>query len=829
MENSEVSSSALANSYITEFNEQFERSRRNKGPIDISLHRSLTLMISVPNADCYNPVTVPIVQFYINLHKLLSTSGLDEDTIWTCCSILQHASKNVESKNAIISKFRFFPLLSKILPKLNGKEKAEKLLKIMQTLSYGIIITWEEPYLSELVKTLLAFIYSEDDDLAQHSLSVLVNICHRNFPVVCTLMRVVNISELCQKTKKYGVLASKLILILQINDLAVQKDDVECLIKKCFIDFETAIKKSDVSLLQHIIHFVQEINELEEYRAIIVEFPGFEKDFENIIQVIENTCFKTSNDVCNENGIQYQEELFLSLTLEFLTLVLEISLHLMHAKQFVISSDTLHKIFELCQKWCDTPMPGTKALLLMKSLVELVNDEVLSTMLEKFENLPKIIASTENNENSSEYATALQKLLISLLKRKNVESILFSLITDSYFNKILSPILSGKRNENFSMCSAADLSKYLYCFLILIEFSKIAESTWKRKVNDFFQLHQMKYILAKGILSENPDVTKLLFEISKTDSFPVDEVAKLVSELNKSSSNKNILKASFNSTNFDAFFERNRLILSKDCEHKLNITLEKFSNRRLEYENTATSELIELYTYKNNMIESKVFNLEKNLGDANQIITDLNHEISLQTAQLSKYTNINYQMNLKQERLVSENKDLKKQRDIFKDTADDLGKKFKEKSESLKRHMKAHDVRYAEKVNEINKMQKELNNLENERDSFAQKIKTLTTESETYVSKIDSLKKSISLLEAKCEQNETNIMEKDKNITKLNKTIDDLKKSQIMQENIIKSLESQIKEKNENIKQLEAEINEVEDMRKTVMSLMESKKPKRKA
>lgn len=59
--------------------------------------------------------------------------------------------------------------------------------------------------------------------------------------------------------------------------------------------------------------------------------------------------------------------------------------------------------------------------------------------------------------------------------------------------------------------------------------------------------------------------------------------------------------------------------------------------------------------------------------------------------------------------------------------------------------------------------------------------------------------------------------------------MEDLKESLVKSENMVKLMETQIAEKNECIRGYENELSETEEMRKTILSLMESKRPKRKA
>ena len=73
-----------------------------------------------------------------------------------------------------------------------------------------------------------------------------------------------------------------------------------------------------------------------------------------------------------------------------------------------------------------------------------------------------------------------------------------------------------------------------------------------------------------------------------------------------------------------------------------------------------------------------------------------------------------------------------------------------------------------------------------------------------------------------------NIEEKERELAKTQKALEEQKEAKKKSDGVITVLESQLQEKNEQIRSYELELSETEELRKTIMSLMESKKPKRK-
>lgn len=95
-------------------------------------------------------------------------------------------------------------------------------------------------------------------------------------------------------------------------------------------------------------------------------------------------------------------------------------------------------------------------------------------------------------------------------------------------------------------------------------------------------------------------------------------------------------------------------------------------------------------------------------------------------------------------------------------------------------------------------------------------------------SRIDKLKKTIAAFEVDIKEKVRHIEEKERDLAKTQKALEEQKEAKKKSDGVITVLESQLQEKNEQIRNYELELSETEELRKTIMSLMESKKPKRK-
>lgn len=90
------------------------------------------------------------------------------------------------------------------------------------------------------------------------------------------------------------------------------------------------------------------------------------------------------------------------------------------------------------------------------------------------------------------------------------------------------------------------------------------------------------------------------------------------------------------------------------------------------------------------------------------------------------------------------------------------------------------------------------------------------------------MKKSIAAFELDIKEKSRLIEERERELSKTYKLYEEQKEAKKKSDDVISVLEAQIQDKNEQIHNYELELSETEELRKTIMSLMESKKPKRK-
>lgn len=301
--------------------------------------------------------------------------------------------------------------------------------------------------------------------------------------------------------------------------------------------------------------------------------------------------------------------------------------------------------------------------------------------------------------------------------------------------------------------------------------------------------------------------------------------------------------------NINELLKSNQLPLNKDIEERLDALLgviEK-AHQNSEITSIATSQLIEVYSNKINLLKNGEKNFERKLESASEEVIHLSQQVALQKAELEKVHAMNYRLHLNQERLQTECRDLGEQKTNLKSNITNLMKKMSEQLESIKINEKRLEVKSSELV----VMTEKFSDLSKKYEDKTEELDRLKSTSKEYVSRflinfhsssifihpnpplfqvsrIDKLKKSIDVCESDIKEKKRSISEKEKEIAKYSRTVDDLKESLAKSENMVKLMEQQIAEKNECIRGYENELSETEEMRKTILSLMESKRPKRK-
>lgn len=160
-------------------------------------------------------------------------------------------------------------------------EKRIRALKLLQQLTYGIKISWQEAHLPHLISTLSQWvIQSSEEEVIMLALSVLVNLCYKNLPAVYVLMRSVNTKTFLQSVVKtrgqninIRVQCCKLLIILEHANSDILDSYILDVATVTFANIIPTLKNQDSLLLRHIVDFFDDIRQNERFRAVLLKYP----------------------------------------------------------------------------------------------------------------------------------------------------------------------------------------------------------------------------------------------------------------------------------------------------------------------------------------------------------------------------------------------------------------------------------------------------------------------------------------------------------------------------------------------------------------------------
>lgn len=289
---------AQAIGYVREFSSQAAAYHQLKSEESlVHLQRSITLLGTKVPPHCYaaGPGNLELVKFFVDLHALMSALDSDSDALWSCVALLQHCSRNLEARLAIVREYCFVPFLSFLLKRTERPERVQRLMLLLQDLTYGIRIGWEEPYLVTLLEHLVDLVHSVDecdanttdvdDSQAQLALSILVNLCYKNFVVLFLFLRSVNISSFSRRIQNYGLLAYKMLIILSEDVHALEQRELHTFLRTAFAGMEDCLKQWHVPQLRHIVDFLMDAQCHAGLHRAMLSHTHYCEDIERLLNV----------------------------------------------------------------------------------------------------------------------------------------------------------------------------------------------------------------------------------------------------------------------------------------------------------------------------------------------------------------------------------------------------------------------------------------------------------------------------------------------------------------------------------------------------------------
>ncbi|KAH8235939.1 hypothetical protein KR032_011046 [Drosophila birchii] len=844
----------LAIGYVREFCTRaaaFQRQRSEEALIYVQRSVALLGTKVQPHHFAPAPGNLELARFFIDLHALMgaldaegSAGGnqSEGDVLWACVALVQHCSRNLEARRAIVDKFCFVPLLGLLIRRTQRTERVYRLLVLLQDLTYGIHIAWEEPYLAALLEHLVEIVHGldggeggagpgpagavADDSHALLALSVLVNLCYKNFAVLFLFLRSVNISAFCRCIQSYGLLAYKMLIILSEDVHAFEQRELHTFLRTAFAGIEDCLKHSNVAQLRHIVDFLLDSPCHAGLHRAMLSHSHYCEDVERLLNQIEA---RNGMDDSQEESRKHQA-LCLDLVFRLISYILQLSAE----DENVISLDAITpRLHEIVSEWLSSELCGVAAIDLLATMMRLGKQATVAKLIARDpSHVVNLVASAERLETKPAQVVAILRLLLVLLPESKTEKLVLAKISESYFDKILAaPLALMPQHLSTQSLSPAEVEKACFCLLLLVNVAGIAKKAYLDKCCTLLEHPQLQYCLARGMGSNNEPLVAAVLQIAQFDHFPKAAVAKHVAGI---SGGLSVAAASTACSsdqaeqwrNLSSILKGHRTFTDKEMAQRVNVLLDSIGGivSRNELATAPISQVIELYNHRIDSLTGAAVNLEQRLQQAGQQLISGTQLAHVQAAELERFQTTNFELLISQERLQTQCKDLKHQTDKLKSNMTNLLKQLTENSASLQ----ANERRLGVKKSEIASLRKDCEELRQSLSAKSEEFTKLEALNKENSSRIDKLKKSTVAYEQDIKEKVRTIDERERELAKTHKALEEQREACKKSEDLISVLETQLQERKQQIENLEMEQKETEDLRTTIMSLMESKKPKRK-
>ncbi|XP_017055618.1 uncharacterized protein LOC108097673 [Drosophila ficusphila] len=789
------------------------------------------------------PGNLDLARFYVDLHALmgaLDNDGTEGDVLWACVSLVQHCSRNLEARHSIVEKFCFVPLLGMLIQRTKRTERVHRLLVLLQDLTYGIHIAWQEPYLAALIEHLVEIVNGqedgsgaaangsvrnddEDNSHALLALSVLVNLCYKNFAVLFLFLRSVNISAFCRRIQNYGLLACKMLIILSEDVYVFEQRELHTFLRTAFAGIEDCLKHWNVAQLRHIVDFLLDSQCHAGLHRAMLAHGHYCEDVEKLLDQIDARC---GMDDSQEDTRKHQQ-MCLDLVFRLVSYILQLS----EEGSNVISLDAITpRLHEMVGEYLASDLCGVAAIELLCTLLRLGKKAAVAQLIARDpSNVVSLVSSAERPETRPAQVLAILRLLNVLLQEQKTEKLVLSKISESFFDKILAaPLALVPQFIGTQALAQNEVEKACFCLLLLVNVAGIAKKAYLDKCCTLLEQPQLQYCLARGMASKSEPLVAAVLQIAQFEHFPKAAVAKHVAVISSGPSGAAACSDQAEQwRNLSSILKGHRTFTDKETAQRVNALLDSIGGivRRNELASAPVSQVIELYNHRIDSLNGAMIGLQQRLEQAGQQLDNGTQLANVQRAELERFQATNFELLISQERLQTQCKDLKKQRDELKSNMTIILKQLSENSD----HLQANERRLHVKNSEIASLQKDCEELRTSLTAKGEELSKLEAHNKENTIRIEKLKKSMLAYEQDMKEKLRTIEERERELSKTHKALEEQREARKKSEDLVSVLETQLQERKDQIESLEMEQKETEDLRKTIMSLMESKKPKRKA
>ncbi|XP_058453857.1 uncharacterized protein LOC131431917 [Malaya genurostris] len=794
--------------------------------------------------------------FFINLHKLMSSGTKKMSMLWSAVSVLETvAAMCEETRTALVRNFHYLPTLTKMLQETHNGEQQQRLLALVEVLTYGVRLESHEPYVETLILKLLGMIEQHQDrgELGTLALSILVNLCYMNLPMTYLLTKNIGISSFCGQIKQFGLVACKMYIILEKNDY-MKEMDLNYLLKMSFKEVRNVLTSRNSIILRHVVDYLQyirrcsadETSKENRQNTVSIKDNFFQENLKEFLDDIGKyvSGLSKEKDIVHTKKKRRAEEKSSSTVSEAdkddcMDILFEILECIVSLES--VEESFLNPMVEVALMWIRSRHSCSKALDLLRAILEKLAksegpSECLASVLDSCQAVLTELRDVVRNNDDSKLLISICKLLTMIIKLRNTSSSDLDNLAESFFRQIFGPILNSSQSFNYSLPDS-EIRVYLWALHTFNEFANVAPTFWYAKIGNLLKQKQVHFLIAKGLTSSEIDLTEAMLHVSSSVDFPRKEVSRMGSMLNAGW--RNVLAESQKHNVDDGSNVRsfpNSVALSRDFLDRMNRTVSHIHDAASSgHINELTNvELIEFYNLKINIESQLMGDLRASLGSMSAQICTLKHQNQLLMAEIEKVQRKNLPLVLKVSAQEAENRTLEKELGNIKSATASYDKKINQMKQDLSDYIR----KASEKSQQCATLAKEIEscrvrneNYEKENTRLQHDLVEMTKNRDDSRALLrvseDTCKKLSEQKDADKKMYETKIRERERDISKRTDLIGQLEQqlSQrdsdlTLQESKVKELLTQIAAKDERIAQIEAELKESESIQKAIYSLM---------
>ncbi|XP_075985230.1 uncharacterized protein LOC142982562 [Anticarsia gemmatalis] len=775
--------------------------------------RYLGLIASSCDLSIFSPGRSEVCAFFSSLWRIMCDA---RGPHWAGVAVLARAAIEPSARHALTHTYKFMPILARLLTDSISNDKKIKLLSVMQEISYGIKISWQESYLSGLMKQLTEWITQpmvepQHRTIGHKSLTVLVNVCYGNLPAIYALMRTVDTKEfvihlISLKDGGYGgVEVCRLLLCLSgatRGAAATRQPDVHSYLCCTMRTFNKAVSERDSTQLLHAYTFINDLCNDSNLRSFVLSYPHFSTALTEGLKDVEVLCRVTQDD-----GDADTTPGCLQNVLKFLTVLVTLDLYSLRCHHSALVC--------LCMKASRTCLP--ESLELFAAIVSQYRDEgILPQELISVisDGLPGLLVPPALEPGKA----GLQWLQVvgALCESSETQERVLQEVTPDAFEDTLYSVLQYTSQNGTVGVEASQQAVVVGCKTALT--LAPLDRQWEAALARMLAHHQVRKLLCAGLTSNNGPRRRQILQLVKHHYFPSDQMSQVFGEsLQGVSDSQSAPVRSVSSSCAGACGEAAWGGHAAPAQERaIDVLVARLGDalKGGKISDIATSSVMELYGYKMTCLEQRLHSHSVALQGASEHMASLQHSLAMLQATNSSQQDVLYTTQMQNERHKKTIEDLHKQLEDAENTL--RGFRAKLAAEKLdKENQKEH--LHKEFRAQIANMESEFKVREREAE---ERLRTAEAENKALQKKLDQQASKNSELAGVLIKFEERVKQRDKRLEEASANDAALKKEIDQRDTTIKQLEKTVLERENRLYQLTTQLEEMKRVQEMVAKLM---------